>query len=353
MIRLAIAALLGVLMSGSAMAQGVSPVRDLLSASRNALNDLRFEESVTLSRAVLELPGVRRAERIQALQLLAGALYPEVDDARMPDSAMAVLRSLVRIAPSATIPREVTWPGLDELLREAREWTFGMSVLPPDVELALGLDETAALDVAVSRPARVRLHALPDDGGVPIPLDSAQTGDRGLLRFRLWTDRAPVLHSGSYRLVVTGVDTGLNDSIMIAFEATVESPPLELVAPLVPFDSTQLLPEVTPIRRTRGIISGAVVAIGSMLAGSIAYGGNLSPDAPRDGRALSVGLMMGIGAGAGVWFLDKGKSIPANIAANRDKHRAYADELLLRAAENERRRAAYRARITINTEPNP
>ncbi len=332
-------------------AQVSSPVQDLIAASKSSLNDLRFDEAAATARAVLEIGGIRRSERVEALHLLAGALYPEVDSLQQRGSALDALRTAIRLAPTTPLPREAAWPGLVQLQEEARRTTFGLAVTPQPGEASLALGGATVLDVAMTRPAQVVLVAEPRGGGQPVPLDSLQGAVTGSLRVVLARREGIALAAGAYDLLVRAVDGVNADTIVTRFSAQVDTPPIELLPALAPFDSASLQRERTAPRRAAGIVGGLFLAGTTVAASSLAHDGTLSPDVPRDSRAVTLGVILGIGTAAGVWLLDRGRPIPANIEANAARGAAYRAELQARDAENERRLQVYRARIIISGEP--
>lgn len=96
--------------------QGGSLVTDMMIRGRNALNDLRYREADSLGRRVLLLGNLlSRQQRIDALQLVAAASYPDEQPEQHPDSAISVIKELVEMGATQGIPRELSWPGLDSL----------------------------------------------------------------------------------------------------------------------------------------------------------------------------------------------------------------------------------------------
>lgn len=351
--RICVGAIILLSLAGEAVAQVRSPVQDLLSAARSALNDLRYPEADTITSTVLELAGLKRSERIQALQLSAGALFPEMENAQHSERATAALRQLIRIAPKAGLPREVLWPGLDSLYRQVRQSTFGFSATPRPINALTGPQEQALIEVATNRPAQVQLSLSSLGTERQIFLDSATVSDQSALRFRVLENRQIRIPSGKYHLLVRAIDAVNPDTIVLRFDATVEAPSLEFQEVPAQLDPSAILPEITRPRRTMGIIGGLMVAFGTVAASRLARDDAVKNAAPNDGRAVTLGLVLGIGTGAGVWALDKGAPIRANIAANGEARAAFAREVQDRRAENERRLTTYLATITINPEVVP
>src|SRR5262245_58983510 len=224
------------LLAGELHAQAGSPVLDFLASARAALNDLRYTDADSIARIILGLEGLRRTERIQALELSAGALFPEQESAQKRDLALESLRQLVRIAPSATLPREITWTGLEALHREARASTFGFTATPREQNTLTGPDESVEVDLVTTRPTQTTLF-LRTGGGTTQVLDTATISSQGVLRFKVLKNGTPQFTSNSYGLLVTGIDPSTNDTIRLAFTAKLTAPPLEYVPVPQPSDT--------------------------------------------------------------------------------------------------------------------
>lgn len=96
--------------------QGGSPVTEMMTRGRNALNDLRYHEADSLGRRVLMLGSLlTKQQQIDALQLVAAASYPDEQPEQHTDTAISVIKQLVELGATQGIPRELSWPGLDSL----------------------------------------------------------------------------------------------------------------------------------------------------------------------------------------------------------------------------------------------
>jgi hypothetical protein len=340
------------LVAGNALtAQEASPIKDLLATARSRLNDLQYRDAESIIRAVTSYPGLRRADRIQALQLLAAAQYPEHSANQLQDSAVATIRQLIRIAPHASIPRELSWRGLDSLVGDVRYRTFGASATVRQANPLTGPDERVSVEVTASRPAyfTLSLHGLERD---PISLDSIGPVERGSLRFAVLKDRT-VLPAGPGVLVVAAIDPSGEDTAFVRFDANLTAPTLEFLPIPISIDTTKLLPEMTKPRKPAGIVGGALFAASTIIAAQVLRESAFKDAIPRDGRAARIGVALGIGIGAGVWFLDKGAPIKKNVEANRELRRAFSEQVVNNQAENDRRIASYKADVRINPEPKP
>ncbi len=337
---------------GPAAAQTRSPVQDLLGASRAALNDLRYAEADSIAQAVLDFGQLRRAERIQAYQLMAGARFPEQETAQKRDLAMDALRLLVKIAPAAALPREVAWPGLEALFREAKLSTFGISASPRERNQLIGPDQSLEINVMASRPARFRLLLQPESGR-PVQVDSLTGATQGTLRMKVLAGGTPRFPSGPYSLLVTAADEVTNDTITLSFATTIAAPPLIYLSVPERFDEQSLLAESTRPRRAKGIVGGVLAAAGTIVASRVLRGSEFRASSGSDGRAVGIGLVLGLGTAGGVWLLDKGEPIPANIKLNADNRAQFHKGVTDAGAKNVELLRTYQADITINPEPRP
>jgi hypothetical protein len=113
----ALAAAMVAVASNAASGQAQSTmVRDLVVRGRNAINDLRHGEAAIVSRQILAIgPELTRQQTIDALQILAAAMYPEGGTAQRPDSAKAILRRLVALGVRRGVARDMAWSGIDSM----------------------------------------------------------------------------------------------------------------------------------------------------------------------------------------------------------------------------------------------
>lgn len=331
------------------LAQPRSPVQDLLANARGALNDLRYADVDSITQVVLAYPQLRRGDRIQALQIAAGALFPEQSITRQRERAAAMLGQLIRIAPTAGLPREITWAGLDELNREVLQQTFGASVTVREKNVITGPSEALEIDVVASRPTVFYLTAT-RAGGSPVLLDSITGAQRGRLRVRMLVEDRPRFQSGSYELVVTAIDPSRPDTILHRYDAVMDAPSLEMVSVPNRFDTATLLPELTRPKRALGVVGGVLVAAGTIIASSVLREAELKDAQKRDGRAVPLGIVLGGITAGGVWLLDKGAPLPKNVAANRATKEAFDKSVIAARTINEERVRTYQAQVTINPE---
>ena len=93
-----------------------SPVTDMMIRGRNALNDLNYKSADSTARRILALGTLlSRQQQIDALQLLAAALFPDEKEAQQQDTTIQVIKTLVSLGAGQGMPREMSHPALDSL----------------------------------------------------------------------------------------------------------------------------------------------------------------------------------------------------------------------------------------------
>jgi hypothetical protein len=333
----------------AAQQRPASPVADVLRRARRALDNLQYAAADSLARSVLlSAAPVSRAERVDALLITVAALYPEERRAQRADSAMAFLRRYVAIAPDGAVPRAISWRGLDSLMELARRTTFAAVARPRPADTLTGTGAVVRIPVVATRPTRFSLRL----GGAGAPaggelLDSAGPATEGALALRLFEGDRAVAPSGDWVLTVTAVDALRPDTIVQRFPMTVAAPPLDLVPVPAALDTAELRAEWA--RPSRGL----GVAIGAGLGGAaIVMAQAFRADEPvgsatgADSRAFLMAGGFAIGGVVGA-LLDKGHPLPLNVAYNNRIRAAFAQRVLDAQRENDRRREAWRATVTI------
>jgi hypothetical protein len=329
-----------------------SPVAELLTKARGALDNLEYTRADSIARSVLALGSrASRAERLEALRLAAASLYPDEANAQRPDSAQFYLRQVVRLEPDRRLPSSISWPGLDSLIDVVRGSTFGAIARPRRENTITGVGSTVSIAAMATRSARFRLVAVAANGGPVIPLDSAGPTRDALLRFAVLPDSRPRLISGDYTLRFTAVDSVTADTIVVEYFSKVEAPPLSLVQVPAALDSVQLLPEWTRPHRARGVALGVGLGVATvLLANGLQGGDQVRSSGSIEPVAIVAGATMTLGT---VWLAlrDRGTRLPRNQEAN-EQLRARFDAAVRQAqAENARRRSSYTASMTIDPEP--
>lgn len=323
---------------GAQVQQNASPIDDLLKRAQDAFNDLNYSRADSLARQVLQIGSrLSASHRTGAMLVIAAAAYPEEATAQRRAVALSTLRDLVRTNMNLRMPQELTWAGLDSLVEEARRTTFAMEVSGEGEQRAVGPDGTARLAFRGSRPARYHLTIMPANGGPAAVVDSSPVLMTGEFRFRTMRSERPVFTSGTYTVVVTGVDSASRDTITARYSATVDAPALEFLTIATRMDSSRLLPERTRKFGARSVlpailVGGMAFALSSTLRGE----GEIPTTVAADSKGAAVGgalALTTILAG----FADRGRPIPANIAANKAFGEAFQKSIVDGQAENRRR----------------
>jgi hypothetical protein len=343
------AALLAAAGRAAAQEPRVSPIADVLRQARRALDNLEYGAADSLARSVLvSRAQVSRAERIEALLVLVAALYPEERTAQRRDSALAYLRQYVRTAPDGTIPAAISWYGLDSLLELARRTTFAAFARPRRDNTVSGAGGSIPIAVIATRPARFRLSLGRRGEAVrPLVVDSAGPARDAVLELHLFAGETQTVSSGEWLVTVTAADSATPDTVVQRFPVTVSAASLDLVSVPLALDSTQLRREWAPPSRGLAVAIGAGLGAATVLmVQAMRAPEPVSSAFKADSRAFVVagGFVLGGVVGA---LLDKGHALPANVAYNSQLRADFAQRVLDAQQENERRRAGYRATVTI------
>jgi hypothetical protein len=332
--------------ASGAAAQQSSPVADLLAGARNALNDLEYRRADSIARSRLALGAqLSGADRSQTYQLLAAAAYPEEQAAQRPVSAEQYLRRLLQLDPTATMSRDITWPGLDSLLEDTRRSTFAVSVVPLVDTVRAGRETTHLFQVRATRPASLTLAA-DNEGGSVVELDREGPVDQAVLGIEAIDGDRAILRSGSYTFWITARDPILQEEVKFAFDVRVQAPRLELAHVPVAIDSSLFLPEQAVPRRTRNALIGIALGATTALAATTFVGSDELSGVSSSGQAYAVGGIMTLGALVGT-FLEKPRPIPENIVHNEQVRADFAEAVRSASATNAARRRDYRVTIVI------
>lgn len=334
-----------------AQAQQGSPIDDLLKRAGDAFNDLNYSRADSLAHQVLAI-GVKitAAQRTRALLVIAAASYPEETGAQKRSVALATLKQIVRTNLALKFPQELTWAGLDSLVDEAKRTTFGLEVSGDTQQVVVGPEGTASLKVRGSRPGSYQLTIMPLSGGSAAIVDSLPTTSSGEFRFSAMRGERPVFTTGDWSVIVTGIDAANHDTVTVRYAARVDAPALEFASIASKVDSSKLLPERTGRFGAKSIFPGLLVGGAAFaLASTMRAQGNIKTKVGADSKGVAVGGVLALStilAG----FADKGRSIPANIAANKAYGAAFARSIVDSQAENRRRIAEYRTTLHIDLE---
>jgi hypothetical protein len=328
------ALLLAVPPSAPVHAQATDRFAQLLSTAKTAFDDLEYQRAISACRLALQQSGVTREQRLEVLKVMAAAQFPNDPDAYRPDSAKVTLRTIVKADLDATFPRGLGWRGLDSLLREVKSTVLSVALAPVAEQKAQGGDGAWTIPFRSTMDAEWRLVAVRN--GTSVPLATA-SGASGVLTVPALKDRAPLLASGDWALVVTARTAA--DSETVNFTGTFATD-VERFVPLPTFDSAQVKPEIA------APIKGRAVLYGLLLGGATAaFANGVRAEDPvrsaysADGRAMGVAAGLAVGATLAM-VLDKGRPLPANAEFNAAMRREYERQLAEATAENDRRLSA-------------
>lgn len=102
--------------NGQAVSQAGSPVVELLTKAKNALNDLSYAKADTIARQVLSLGSlISPDQQLAAVQIRVAAFYPEEQGSQKTDSAVALIREMITLG-GKSVPKDISWAGLDSLV---------------------------------------------------------------------------------------------------------------------------------------------------------------------------------------------------------------------------------------------
>lgn len=347
-----ILALIGAPLSAQvAQAAARSPIEDLIKRAQDAFNDLRYARADSLARQVLDIGSlISNSQRTSALLVIAAAAYPEEVAAQRRAVALSTLKQLVRTNLNLQVPAELSWPGLDSLVAEAKRTTFGMEVGGESMQTLVGPQGTARITVRSNRPARYFLTIMPATGGAAVVADSSAAMTTGEFTIPGMREERPVFSSGDYAVIVTGVDPASNDTITARYNAVVEAPALVFLNVPVRLDSARLLPERTRRFGAKSVIPAILVGGAAFaLSNTLRAEGGIRTSVAADSKGVAVGGALALTTILG-GYADRGRVIPANVAANKAYGEAFQKSIEDARNENRRRIADYRTTIRLDME---
>lgn len=322
----------------------------LLTRARSAYDALNYPLADTLTRNALNLPGITTRQRVLALQIRAAALYPEEEGApRSREAAIPVLQEFVKLTFDQKITRDLSWPGLDSLLVQARLGTFAARATP-DREYGLqGADGAAAIPIRSTRRAAFRMVYLTADGG-SIPLDSIGPDTAGVLTIRGMVDSQPALPVGAGEIQITATDVLSEESAVQRFTIRVKAPAVGLLDEPPALGFQDFKPERKKPARVKGIVLGILVGGATIAISTAARGPEDLKDA-FDPDSRSTGIGLGLAAAViTAGFLDPGTAIPDNVRVNEELRSRHGQDVEAIRIQNVRLLAGYRQTITFETE---
>lgn len=330
--------------------QGGSVITDLLKRAGDAFNDLKYLRADSLARQVLVMPRLTTPQRTLALLVIAAAAYPEEASAQKPATALSTLKQIVRTNFTVKIPQELTWSGLDSLLEVAKRTTFGIEVSGDSEQVVVGTTGQATLRVRANRTGTYSLTVIPADSGSGAIFDSLPASANTEFQFAAMRNERPIFTSGTYSVIISAMDPASHDTVTVRYNARVEAPALEFVTIPAKMDSSKLLPVRSGRFGFKSVIpaimvGGAVFALSNVLRGEGDIATAVDPDSK--GVAIAGGVAVTtLLAG----FLDRGRPLPANIAANKAFGEAWQKGVQQLRAENRRRITEYRTTFHFELE---
>lgn len=325
-------------------------VTDLIAATRNALNDLKYTEARELAHEALIQKRLRRPQHVVISQLLGAAFYPDPDESKTPvhaDSAKHYLQRAIRLQPDANLPEDIRWRGLDSLYQAVRANTFAALAQPAGEYALTGVDGRAFIEVLAARPAHMWLRTVNRREGTVVVHDSVRGATRARLAMRAHDGQQPLFIAGEYELQVVVVDVGASGTDTLRFSAISFGVPPVLEMP-PPFPTHAIRPE----RARRAIISGvaAGVFVGGLTIALSRYArhdNDIKTSVSADSRATSIGVLTLLGGIAG-GILDRGRPLPENVRSNADVRAAHAQAVAAIENANRRKVGEYKVELRID-----
>ena len=326
-----------------------SPVADLIARAKDALNNFKYADALTIGREVLQFDHVRPTQMAAVCQVMAAAFFPEEGGTMQADSAVIYLKRAIRTAPEAPLNADLRWRGLDSLFTATRNSTFASTAKPALDNALTGVDGRAFVEVFSTRPAAMTLYAVSQRGGRVFTHDSTPSSSHARLALRAHDGMEPQFVTGEYeiRVVVRDLQNGSADTLRFAGMAVGAPPALDVVPHL---DPRTLLPERAPRATVKGITAGVMLGAATVLVSRyIRAGEPVRSKYNPDGRAVLLGVSIAAGSIAG-GFLDKGLPLPANVAANTVVRAESAGKTAVAIDNNRKLVAGYRVELRIEAE---
>lgn len=325
----------------------VSPIDDLIKTAVDAFNDLQYARADSIARSVLSITTISAAQRTRAQLVIVAAAFPEEAGAQKREVALSMLKLMVRSNLTLRIPQELTWAGLDALVEEAKRLTFVLDVTAESPQTAVGPEGTAKISLRSNKAGVFRVVIAPAAGGAAVVLDSVGPVAAGEITFRTMRNERPIFSTGTYNVTVIGVDPVNKDSVTVQRTMRVDAPALTFLTVPTKMDSTKLLPERAGRMGNKAIFPAIVVGGAAFVFSSVLRGeGDIATKVSGDAKGIAIGGALAASA-IFAGFRDRGRLIPANIAANRATGEAFQRSIVDAQAENRRRIAEYKTVLTL------
>jgi hypothetical protein len=352
--RLAMLLAFAALLTPATVRAQTNPIDDIIKLAMDAFNDFKYSTADSIARRVLTMQSASAPQRARAQMVMAAAAYPEDKAEQKRASALATLKQLLRVNYDAKLPPELSWPGLDSLVDEARRTTFGVQLSGAPQQTTVGPDGVAKVHVKSNKPGFFRLLITAKQGNAVAVLDSLSGTAEGDISFRTMRDEKPIFTSGDYNVIIVAFEPGgRGDTVTTQATLRVDAPALTFAQLPTRMDSTKLLKERTGKFGAKAILpalllGGATYFLSSQLHGD----GGLAASASTSYGPHTVGVgvaggMFAVTIFAG--FADKGRVIPANVAANKAAGEAFQKSIADAQAENRRRITEYRTVLNFES----
>lgn len=326
-----------------------SPIEDLLRQSQNAFNDLQYLKADSFATQVLALQRISGSQRIRALMIRAASYFPEEASAQKRPLALAALREVVRSNIDATLPQDLTWPGLDSLLGEAKRTTFGAAISTDPEQTAVGPNGMGELRVRANRPALFRLVISPAGSDQTVASGMTDSVSSGVIRFATMRDSKPIFTTGEYDIAMIAIDLTGADTSIVRTTARITAPELKYDPVPMIIDSSRFVKERSGQFGWRGIIVGALASGGVYGLSNVLRGDStIKNKVPADSKGIAAAGAIGVAVLAAS-FLDPGRPLPSAIATNRRVRDDFAKSIKDAQATNANRLAAYKVTIAIQS----
>lgn len=304
----------------------------LVASGVRAFRNLEFDAAAGfLSRASVLLEG--RADTALLTNALVYLAATEVYRAR-PDSARAIFRRVVRLAPGYRVDRLVFPPEVTNVFDAARRATPAVGVrLPPTSRFPAGTPGFTATLVG-STFHQIRAEVQRPDASTVATLYTGPIADSLSVSWDGRTSGDEPVASGRYLLSITSVDSAGVIARILRVPLDVTNVGADTV-PSPPPPDDRLLPEQ---RRGR---AGLEALLGGIVAGVVTAGapGGFASDASLSAGRYAVGGAIVVLGVAG-FIRGRGEHpIPENVAANDSIRADWRRQVEAAAVENARRRA--------------
>lgn len=326
-----------------------SPIDDLLRQSQNAFNDLQYLKADSFATQVLALQRVSGSQRVMALMIRAASYFPEEASAQRRPLALAALKEVVRSNIDATLPQDLTWPGLDSLLSEAKRTTFGAAIAANPEQTAVGPDGMGELRVRANRAAIFKMVISPAGSEERVAFGSTDSVSSGVIRFPTMRDSKPIFTSGEYDVAMIAIDLAGTDTSIVRTTARITAPELKYDPVPMIIDSSRFVKERSGQFGWRGIIVGALASGGVYGLSNVLRGDStIKNKVPADSKGIAAAGAIGVAVLAAS-FLDPGRPLPSAIATNQRVRDDFAKSIKDAQATNANRLAAYKVTIAIQS----